>query len=352
MKINFEKINNFLLPYQGNNYRPLILEGRFFQYLALMLIFLQLINIFYLIIFPRTHFFADVSREALIQLANNERRMAGLPLLTENPKLSEAARLKAEDMVKRDYFSHWGPDGTSPWHWFRLAGYNYKHAGENLAIGFFSAQDVHNDWIDSPTHRDNILGMNFEEIGVAVVKGEFYGHNTFLAVQVFGQKRVNEEIVSQPVIELSEEITPTLETTPTLEVTPTLKAIPPQEPITLPVKEEISEELILPEKETITPLVTTEEAHFISPKITENNELTLSIFKFLMLEYSDLLRQITLFSILFIGFVLVINIFVKFNVQHPDLIFKGLGFLFLFFLFGYFEQVMLSEIINQEIWIG
>ena len=128
----------------------------------------------------------DALRGEIIQLANQERKGLGLPVLVENPLLNQAADLKIADMFKENYFSHTSPSGTDPWHWFGEVNYDYKYAGENLAMDFSSANSVHRAWMKSPTHKENIVSEKFLEIGVAVQKGTFDGRETFLAVQLFG----------------------------------------------------------------------------------------------------------------------------------------------------------------------
>lgn len=113
----------------------------------------------------------------------------GLPPLSENPVLDRAAALKAADMMQKNYFAHTSPDGTDPWHWFKVSGYNYRFAGENLAIGYVDSQEVNQAWLDSPTHRANILNRNYKEIGIAVLQGSFQGAKTTVVVQEFGTKQ-------------------------------------------------------------------------------------------------------------------------------------------------------------------
>ncbi len=339
--ISFQKVKLFSFPCEENNYRPSILDGRFLLYLALALVILKFVSLFYFTILPRTPFFADVSRGALVQMANDERSSAGLAPLIENPKLTEAARLKAQDMLQRDYFSHWSPDGTSPWHWFGVAGYDYKYAGENLAIGFLDAKDVHRAWIDSPTHRDNILGSNYSEIGIAVVEGEFYGQRTYLVVQVFGYRdtAVHSPIAEVPVssIVIEEILAPSEEEIPSETI---IEKFGQEE---LPTEEESEEKVVLGDYDS---------GIYLSGQTMEAESMKISIFKFLMVRYDDIIKQIIFFSMMFLGFVLVINIFVKFDVQHPDLIFRGLFFLLLFLVFDYFDQMTLVRMVTETPWIG
>jgi hypothetical protein len=122
----------------------------------------------------------------VVQLTNAERADLGESTLRRSAVLDEAARLKAQHMANNEYFSHYAPDGTSPWYWFDKAGYNYAHAGENLAIHFTDSDEVVDAWMDSPTHRANIVSGKFTEIGVGTAKGTFDGYETVYVVQLFG----------------------------------------------------------------------------------------------------------------------------------------------------------------------
>ena len=134
-------------------------------------------------------FSANITKTALIDLTNQERQKFNLAALNENPLLDRAAYLKALDMVKNGYFDHNSPGGTKPWYWFDQSGYDYKYAGENLAIGFTDSGAVNNAWIASPTHRANILNRNYREIGIAILNTYFQGSPAVIVVQLFGDKQ-------------------------------------------------------------------------------------------------------------------------------------------------------------------
>ena len=133
---------------------------------------------------------SQITAENVIGLVNQEREMAGLAPLVENGNLSRAAQKKAQDMLSKDYFAHTSPEGLTPWHWIGKAGYDYKFAGENLAINFKSAEKQNEALMGSATHRKNILGEQFNEIGVAVVSGTVNGKETIITVQQFGNRGV------------------------------------------------------------------------------------------------------------------------------------------------------------------
>lgn len=131
-----------------------------------------------------------ITPEKVVDLVNKERIKQGLSALILNATLNQAAEYKAKDMLKNDYFAHTSPAGLTPWHWMEKSGYDYKYAGENLAVGFESAEKQQEAWMKSETHRKNILGANYRDIGVAVKEGKINGENILLTVQVFGAPRL------------------------------------------------------------------------------------------------------------------------------------------------------------------
>ncbi len=356
MRDKIQKAKLFILPCEGNGYRPTALDGRFLLYVTLVLVMLKFVSLFFFVLMPRTPYFADVSRGALVQMANQERISAGLKPLSESPELIEAAGLKAQDMLQKDYFSHWSPDGTSPWYWFGVAGYDYRYAGENLAIGFLDAKDVHRAWVESPSHKKNILGADYNEIGIAVVEGEFYGQRTFLVVQVFGSRDVPQPVsvpapvspepVEEPVME--EELVPDDVPAEPIAEEPVIDEF---------VEEPVMEEELITDEEPLVEETATSSVLGAGSTISCGESLELkgfkySMFSFLMLEYDDMIRQVIFYVMMFIGFVMVLNVFIRFDVQHPDLVFKGLGFLLLFLVFDQFDQMTLVRMITDAPWIA
>jgi hypothetical protein len=129
---------------------------------------------------------SGIAPSSVIELTNRARAANGLGTLAENTQLSQAANAKARDMIKNDYFAHTSPSGRDPWYWMKKEGYEYKAAGENLAINFTNAKEEQSAWMKSQTHRANILNTQYQEIGVAVVEGKIDGQNSIVTVQMFG----------------------------------------------------------------------------------------------------------------------------------------------------------------------
>ena len=129
---------------------------------------------------------AQFTAEQIIALTNAAREKNDLPPLAFNNSLSQAAGAKAGDMFELDYWAHNSPIGDTPWSFITRMGYRYIFAGENLARDFSDANSVVDAWMNSPSHRSNLLDKNFKEIGVAVVNGKYGGRESTLVVQMFG----------------------------------------------------------------------------------------------------------------------------------------------------------------------
>ncbi len=111
----------------------------------------------------------------VIKLTNKERAKSGCKALKSNSLLKSAAQKHSADMAKKDYFSHTGKDGRSPFDRMTDAGYSFSAAAENIAAGQRTPADVVEGWMNSAGHRKNILNCTYTEIGVGYAKGGSYG---------------------------------------------------------------------------------------------------------------------------------------------------------------------------------
>jgi uncharacterized protein YkwD len=102
----------------------------------------------------------------VVDLVNQERAKVGCSPLAMNTALNNAALGHSEDMARNDFFSHTGSDGSSPWDRMARAGYQWSRAGENIAAGYVSPEDVVKGWMGSDGHRTNILDCSFRDTGV------------------------------------------------------------------------------------------------------------------------------------------------------------------------------------------
>lgn len=110
-------------------------------------------------------FATNVSVSGLLNATNTQRAANGQASLSANQKLNAAAQAKADDMVARNYWSHNTPDGQEPWVFVDNAGYKYLKAGENLAYGFSDSDSTVTGWMNSPSHKANMLDSAFSEVG-------------------------------------------------------------------------------------------------------------------------------------------------------------------------------------------
>jgi uncharacterized YkwD family protein/spore coat assembly protein SafA len=112
----------------------------------------------------------------VIKLVNQQRAAQGIKPLKANWQLSRVARYKSQDMKTRNYFTHTSPAYGSPFDMMKAFGISFSTAGENIAAGQATAQEVMKSWMNSPGHRKNILSASFTEIGVGYVSGGSYRH--------------------------------------------------------------------------------------------------------------------------------------------------------------------------------
>lgn len=113
--------------------------------------------------------------EAVLNLVNEERAKQGLKALTLSAKLTDIATMKSKDMADKGYFDHNSPTYGSPFQMLQDFGVHYSSAGENIAAGQKSPEEVMNAWMNSSGHRANILNKSFTEIGIGYYQGGKYG---------------------------------------------------------------------------------------------------------------------------------------------------------------------------------
>lgn len=189
-----KRLKKLFIPHEGNNFKPDVLE-RTSMGIMLVLIMLSftIANLQSLIWISSEWLVSSILPAVIVENTNNERNSEQLNILRRNTLLDTAAQMKAEDMSKNSYFAHYSPEGISPWYWFDEVGYSFVYAGENLAIHFADSNEVVNAWMESPTHRANILDGNYTEIGVGTAKGVYGGIPTVFVVQLFATPKAREE---------------------------------------------------------------------------------------------------------------------------------------------------------------
>jgi len=365
-KESFEKFcrdsNNIFLEYfipcDQNNHKPKILRTKSLIIISFALLLLKFAVISYLFfIYPNTAKMTEIITQELHGLINQSRIENNLPVLTFNNKLNQVAEAKADDMIAKDYFAHQSPDGRMPWDWINRDEYPYLYVGENLAMNFTSAKSAHNALMLSTSHKKNILNSKYADIGLAVVSGELNGQKTNILVEIFGSTKYitaplakNTAPVVAPAIK--EDIKNSPEKTDVLAVQN--ENINNDEKLNIGDKPEKSD---LPAEETIPAqpvasepvesnqvdnnLITDEESPAAQKKIIaavspnpelENNisapveEIEIKDYKklgvaTLVINYS---KYIFLAALIFLSIALLLNIFIRINIQHKPVIIQTL----------------------------
>lgn len=225
------KLKKWLWPHKANNFHPHLLRP---IGLGLVIAVLLGVNILYNYSTSRSFqvlgYATSIDAGEIIGLSNQQRTSRGLAALGTNAKLNQAAAAKAQDMINRNYWAHYAPDGTSPWYFITQAGYSYATAGENLAKDFNTSGGVVNAWMNSPAHRDNILNTGYTETGVAVLNGTLQGQQTTLVVAMYASPKVAAQAPAPAAPTTPKTTTSPKPTTPTSQTQTT-----PQATLTTPV---------------------------------------------------------------------------------------------------------------------
>lgn len=335
-------------PCLENNYFPLFLQKKFLNLYFILLLILKIFTLPLFLSISKTVFFADITKTALLEYLNKERKNRGLPPLVENPKLDQSSFLKAKDILEKDYFSHWSPDGKSPWYWFNLANYNFSYAGENLAIGFLDSKEVFDAWMNSFSHRANILNPNYREIGISVLKGEFNGSDVYVVVQHFGSSKAETTIQKSSLVATSSVAEKKI-TTPKNSFSPTQ---------TLPAatSNEVSKSEIIEIKKEATGTLPTSNLTIIQTSPQNKNAL-FKLLYFISTRYNLVLNGIIYFGLIFLIVSLILTIFWdifiyrKFVIDYKELIPRTMIFCALLIFFIYLDQPKILSLISHKLLI-
>jgi hypothetical protein len=180
---------DYFIPHSGNNHMPLILRTRSLTIITLLAVVLKFSLVAYLyFVFPNSGKADDVMIPKIFELINKERASAGFKPLLLDQTLANSALMKANDMVEKDYFAHTTPDGKKPWDFVSRDLYPYSIVGENLAMNFTTAESAHKALINSPSHKHNILNEKYQDVGLAIVRGDIGGKTTNVLVQLFSAR--------------------------------------------------------------------------------------------------------------------------------------------------------------------
>ncbi len=322
-----QTLKHFFIPHQHNNYTP-----HFFQEVSVT--FIAIIAIVLFSISASTHLYikssdmmATVLPAVLVDLTNDARISRSEHALSRNPTLDAVAKLKAEDMVRLGYFAHTSPEGRTPWYWFEKAGYTFSYAGENLALNFTESVNVEDAWLNSPTHKANILNNKFTEIGVATIDAIYEGQPTTFVVQAFGTPAITKTVTTK-VIKPTSIVKTITQTSPS----DTNTVVPIPTPITTAVLgAEAKNEPLVTKVNNLVTIDTTKD--FIAVKNNDTYTPGEAVpspvqysswyqkYMFLIPTYTDTIYKVFMWSMLI---ALLIMMIVEIRIQHPKNIIYGI----------------------------
>jgi len=351
MKKAVQKFKKYFIPREENGYRPHFLRPRSIAFLCMILVVAEiafLIGPSY--IASRSRLFGVILTNALVDETNQNRAAGNLPALTVNPLLQAAAQEKADDMAKNNYFAHTSPAGITPWYWFANVGYDFEYAGENLAVNFSDSQDVTTAWMNSPEHRANILNANYTDIGMATATGTYEGQPAVYVVELFGTP------AAAPVAFINTAaaaITPVV-SAPSPLIQPAVKA-----PVKAPVKPVAGVPVVIASSASVNAIsqessVAVKGASAagtvsgtasvpaetvpgtVSASVPANNPIQEAAAS-----PRQLLNDLYLLAIIVLLVALLLNVFIKIRIQHPQLIFGGVSAIAVAALFIVLNQHLL-----------
>ncbi|MDD4304752.1 MAG: CAP domain-containing protein [Patescibacteria group bacterium] len=187
-------IKDYFIPSKYNNYRPKALRPQRLFFYGLSVLIVKVIVILTALSMPLVAFFSPdyVTQESnkVIVYVNEIRAELGLMSLRANEKLMQSAMWKAEDMAVKGYFAHVNPENIKLLDWLKKSNYNFHFGGENLAMGFSTAEEAISAWKQSPSHYNNIIDPDFSETGVGISVGNYNNYETTFIAQHFASPKV------------------------------------------------------------------------------------------------------------------------------------------------------------------
>lgn len=335
-------LKKYFVPHPENDHKPHILRERAVLGIAGIVVVLFLASIAGNYAVKKIPSLAAIQSAFLVDLANEDRADLGLKQLAINDKLVVAAGLKASDMATKSYFAHVSPEGKTPWYWIQQAGYSYIYAGENLAVNFDDSEDVERAWMNSPTHKANIINTKYTEIGIATSEGVYKGKKTTFVVQMFGTQRPKsvvlqgiEDSLTTKVAEASEakpvEVAPIKSTASVGQVAET----PAPEVAVAPVVEETETETFM---SFSNPEATPEELNQADVSNVDQKIVYTNWFERLIVSPSQVITNIYIVLAALVVFSLILKIFIEIRLQHPRNIAYGVILLAIILVFMYLNS--------------
>lgn len=306
-------LKDMFIPSERNNHKPMVLRPKSLMSFVLAALVVKLtVAGFLFATYPSEAELSAIISANMLSLINEARVEAAVAPLVNNETLANFAKVKGNDMIARDYFAHNTPDGKKPWEWIDRSQYDYVYAGENLAMDFITAEVVQEAFMKSPSHRKNILNSKYHDAGIAVVEGELEGHKTTLLVEFFGTQRKDYDAgfatgdgAAIPVV--------AKDTTPTVSQTADIAGASTQLPPGAPA---VRHTTVVAEPDSPTPGPINEGIIVVSTAQQGTKSIINEV-----IQYSNILF---LAFLLFIGVALLLNVFIKIQIQHTSVILQSM----------------------------
>jgi uncharacterized protein YkwD len=354
MKSMKKTLKKYFVPHQENDHKPHILRERAVLGIATLAAVLFLASVAGNYAVKHIPSLASIQSAFLVDLANEDRADLGLKELAINDKLVTAANLKASDMADKSYFAHVSPEGKTPWYWIGQAGYAYIYAGENLAVNFDESKDVENAWMNSPTHKANIVNNKYTEIGIATAEGMYKGEKTIFVVQMFGSPKKSvvlqgiEDTLAPKVAEASE-IVPVVKPKPSNPPTSSdgqvteavVTPAPKPQTVVLGADTDIEQPEVF--MSFVNPEATPEELNQTEVANENQHVAYTNWFERALVSPSSVISHIYIVLAALIVFSLILKIFIEIRLQHPRNIAYGVILLVIVLAFMYFNGQIAPE---------
>lgn len=314
-------LKKYFISHKENNFHAHLLHTKRAVFYGLVFLLTKIILVTFVLFLPVGVFvlpdvLAEEQRQILV-LTNKLRQNKKLAVLSEMDKLNLSAQNKAEDMANNNYFAH-SIDDKSLSTWLQGAGYKYEVAGENLAVGFSSAEDILTAWEKSPTHYANLIDPDFKDLGIGLAGGVYKDQPTVFIVQHFATPVavVKEEPAKKIIVKKSSVAEIKVEK----DLIPEPSAQEPQLVLGGKIKNEESQN----------PIVSQNQSSPVEKYIQAKNVLSplTNIFA--------VSQNIYFGAMLFFAFVLLLNIVIHLRKQHYHIIAQTSGLIALLFIFWKF----------------
>ncbi len=321
-------LKKYFIPHAENNYHPHILHTKRAVFYSLVFLLTKVVVVVFVILLPTEVFvLPDVLAEEqrqIVVLTNEARADKGLPALTVVAKLNTSAQYKADDMSSKEYFAH-AENNKTVATWLRSVGYEYETAGENLAVGYSTAQDIVNAWKNSPTHYANLIDSDFINFGVGLSGGVFNGQPTVFIAQHFASPLSIVATIKKPI---KVAIKPKVEKIVNNPIEIKTETKPE-------IREVIAEEVEVVNSTSTTSSVLAAKIENITPVAgpVMNLKAPTPIDKYIQAKsvlspvtnIFEVSKNIYLGAIIFFALALLLKIFIEIRKQHPHVIFQTSG---------------------------